>query len=275
MVRITVLGSGSSGNATVLELGSIRLLIDAGFSCKRLAGKLESAGIPPDSLSGILITHEHTDHIQALPIFTKKWDIPVYITRHTHASLPKSSEHTNWRFFESGSSFAIGAAIITTFSVPHDAADPVGFRIDYRGVCYGHLSDAGNATQDILDHLSGVNILFIESNYDLDLLQSDTKRPWSTKQRICSYHGHLSNEQAGECICKLAHNDLHHIILGHLSKDCNTPDVALRAMNRALSTLSGSCSPSIYCSMADEASPWIVLKPESEDSDIFTLTESF
>lgn len=265
MLRVTVLGSGSSGNATVVECGSTRLLVDAGFSAKKLSEKLEAAGISPDSLSGILVTHEHTDHVQALPVFTRKWGVPVYITRHTHAALSTHADSTRWIFFESGHSFSIGEVIITSFPIPHDAADPVGFRLDYHGVCYGHLSDAGNITQEIRSHLQGVHALFLESNYDPDLLQSDPKRPWPVKQRICSHHGHLSNEQAGEFACELLHDKLKHIILGHLSKDCNTPGLALQSMRTILSRTASSV-PSIYCSVADEACPWIILQADSAEN---------
>lgn len=265
MLRVTVLGSGSSGNSTVVECGQTRLLIDAGFSAKKLSEKLQAADIDPDSLSGILITHEHTDHVQALPVFTRKWGIPVYITRHTHASLPSCAEETRWIFFESGHSFSIGDVIITSFPIPHDAADPVGFRFDYKGRCYGHLSDVGNITREIRTHLEGVHALFLESNYDPDLLQSDTKRPWPVKQRICSHHGHLSNLQAGEFICELLHTRLEHIILGHLSRDCNTPELALKSMRTILSGIAPT-APSVHCSTADEACPWVTLLAESSEN---------
>lgn len=263
MIRVTVLGSGSSGNATVLECGSTRLLIDAGFSAKKLTERLEAVNIPPDTLSGILITHEHTDHIQAIPVFTKKWDIPVYVTRLTMESMPKKPDHIRWQFFESGHSFPIGNVIVTSFPIPHDAADPVGFRFDYQGACYGHLSDSGNITEAIRSTLERVHILFIESNYDPELLENDTKRPWATKQRIASRHGHLSNKQAGEFVCSCGHPDLRHVILGHLSKDCNTPEIARSSMLRTLSD-HFSEPPEVHHAPADGILGWIYLSGESE-----------
>lgn len=268
MVRITVLGSGSTGNSTLLECGNTRILIDAGFSAKRLSDKLLDVGIIPDSLSAILVTHEHTDHVQALPVFTKKWGTPVYITRHTHASLSSQPEHIRWCFFESGCSFAIGDVIVTSFPIPHDAADPVGFRFDYFGACYGHLSDAGNITETIRSHLEGVHALFIESNHDMDLLQNDTRRPWPVKQRICSHHGHLSNEQACTLVNELLHDKLEHIILGHLSRDCNTPEIAMKTMKEALAHAT-PLIPEVHCSIADAASQWITLHTESRENPFF------
>lgn len=266
MIRLTVLGSGSSGNATVLECGETRLLVDAGFSSKRLTEKLLSVGIEPDSLSGILVTHEHTDHIQSIPVFVKKWGTPVYVTRRTREEMRKCTDAIPWRFFESGDIFQIGDVRVTSFPISHDATDPVGFRFDYRNARYGHLSDVGRISSVIRSCLTDVQALFIESNYDPYLLETNPHRPWQTKQRIASAHGHLSNEQAGEFVTSILHGGLSDVILGHLSRECNTPDMALDCMRNVLA-LNNVHFPCVHCATAEGLSKWITLSrsaaPES------------
>lgn len=227
MLRLTVLGSGSSGNCTVVSTDSTTVLIDAGLSAKQIALRMEAAGFSPASLDGILLTHEHGDHTAGLEILTKKWDIPIFVTPLTRECIEDNFRHTpRWRLMQTGSPFELKDLRIECFAVPHDAADPVGFAIQDEHSKLGFVSDVGFVTNLIRDRLQGSHTLFLEANYDTQLLDADTKRPWSTKQRISSRHGHLSNEQAAELVAAVAHDGLHQVVLGHLSEDCNDPDTA-------------------------------------------------
>jgi len=230
MLQLAVLGSGSSGNSALVCLGETRILVDAGLSARQLCSRLEAIGIEPDSLSAVVLTHEHGDHTRGLEVFCRKRTVPVYATTQTGAIVRESIGGVTWRQFEAGSSFVIGPVVVHSFPVPHDAIDPVGFSFEGGGNRLGLLSDVGHVTKLILDRLRGVDTLFAEANYDENLLQNDTKRPWSTKQRIGARHGHLSNEQAAELAAAIASPNLSRVVLGHLSNDCNTPDLATAAV---------------------------------------------
>jgi phosphoribosyl 1,2-cyclic phosphodiesterase len=235
MLKLAVLGSGSSGNSAVLCLGDTRSLIDAGLSAKQLCLRLELLGIDPDSLSGIVLTHEHGDHTRGIDVFTRKRKLPVYATTHTCALVREQvKSEVVWRPFEAGNGFAIDGIQVESFSVPHDAVDPVGFVFRCERSSVGVLSDVGHVTRMIIDRLRGVDTLFTESNYDEVMLQNDTKRPWATKQRISNRHGHLSNDQTADLIEHIASPSLCRIVLGHLSSDCNTADLACSVIRRKL-----------------------------------------
>lgn len=227
MLRLTILGSGSSGNCAVISTERTTVLIDAGLSAKQIGLRLEAAGFNPASLDGILLTHEHGDHTAGLEIISKKWDIPIYATPLTRECIEDNFRHTpRWRMMQTGSLFELNDLRIECFPVPHDAADPVGFAVQDEDSKLGFVSDVGFVTNLIRDRLQGSHTLFLEANYDTHLLDADTKRPWSTKQRISSRHGHLSNEQAAELVAAIAHDGLHQVVLGHLSEDCNCPITA-------------------------------------------------
>lgn len=235
MLRLTVLGSGSSGNCSVVATEHATLLVDAGLSAKQIVLRLEAAGISPASLDGILLTHEHGDHTAGLEVFTKRWNVPIFATPLTQESVAASYKHKpRWKLMNTGSAFEINDVRIECFPVPHDAVDPVGFVFQHETAKLGLLSDVGFVTNLIRDRLRGANTLFVEANYDTKLLEEDTKRPWSTKQRISSRHGHLSNEQAAELVSSLAHEALHQVVLGHLSEDCNDPLRAVSFIRDAL-----------------------------------------
>ncbi len=235
MLHFTILGSGSSGNCAVISTGETTVLIDAGLSAKQIALRLEGAGFNPAALDGILLTHEHGDHTAGLEIITKKWDVPIYATALTRESIEDNFRHRpRWCMMQSGSQFELNELRIECFSVPHDAADPVGFAIRDADSKLGFVSDVGFVTSLIRDRLQGSHTLFLEANYDTRLLDADTKRPWSTKQRISSRHGHLSNEQAAELVAAVAHDQLHQVVLGHLSEDCNEPELATGFIRQVL-----------------------------------------
>ena len=229
--RFTVLGSGSGGNASYLETEQTRLLIDAGLSGRQIRLRLAQLGRSPETLDGILLTHEHTDHTQGLKALCAKLEIPVYCNRLTADELRfKMETRLDIRQFVTGEPFEIGDVVAETFPVPHDAQDPVGFHVKTADGGVGVLTDLGQATRLVLERVRGVSALFIEANYDLNLLQEDTRRPWAIKQRIMSRHGHLANTAAAEAVETLANGTLRHVTLGHLSRDCNTPEIAREAV---------------------------------------------
>ena len=233
--RFTVLGSGSGGNASYLETEQTRLLIDAGLSGRQIRLRLAQLGRSPETLDGILLTHEHTDHTQGLKALCAKLEIPVYCNRLTADELRfKMQTRLDIRQFVTGEPFEIGDVVAETFPVPHDAQDPVGFHVKTADGGVGVLTDLGQATRLVLERVRGVSTLFIEANYDLNLLQEDTRRPWAIKQRIMSRHGHLSNAATAEAVETLANGTLRHVTLGHLSRDCNRPEIARETVAAAL-----------------------------------------
>lgn len=241
-VQFTILGSGSGGNCAYLETGETRILIDAGFSGRQIRQRLASIGRTPESLHGILVTHEHGDHIQGLNILAAKLQIPVFANRLTreaiedHLGAPLPAPHV----FQTGATFEIGDVIIDTFSIPHDAQDPVGFLLRTPAGNIGFLTDLGHATQLVVQRVKPAHVLVLETNHDMKMLQDDTRRPWSTKQRILSRHGHLCNEAAAEAAERIVTSDLRQLYLGHLSRDCNRPELAHRVVSERLQTISAT-----------------------------------
>jgi phosphoribosyl 1,2-cyclic phosphodiesterase len=234
-VQFTILGSGSNGNCAYLETEQTRLLIDAGLSGRQIRQRLLSIGRAPESLTGILITHEHTDHVQGLTALAAKLQVPVYCNRLTKDAIEAQLDlKLVCRLFSTGASFEVGDVGVDTFSVPHDAYDPVGFLLHTEAGRVGFLTDLGHATKLVIERVRTANVLLLETNHDLKLLQDDLRRPWSIKQRILSRHGHLSNEAAAGLAQEIVTEELQHLYLGHLSSDCNRPELAHHAVGRAL-----------------------------------------
>jgi phosphoribosyl 1,2-cyclic phosphodiesterase len=236
-VQLTILGSGSSGNCAYLETGETRLLIDAGFSNRQIRQRLATIGRGPEGLNGILITHEHTDHINGLAGLANKLNIPIYCNRATKEAIEyQFSMKFHCQVFETRNSFEIGDVKVDTFDIPHDAADPVGFLLNTTAGKIGFLTDLGHATKSILQRVRAANVLILESNHDLKMLQ-ESGRPWSLKQRIAGRHGHLSNEDAAAAVEEIMSSDLTHLYLGHLSRECNRPELAENVMQNCLKKL--------------------------------------
>ena len=234
-VRLTILGSGSGGNCAYLETDEIRLLVDAGFSGRQIRQRLASIGRTPECLQAILVTHEHLDHIQGLVALCAGLQIPLYCNRLTQEAAETALEtRLHSRIFQTGASFEVGDVTVDTFSVPHDACDPVGFLLRTPAGNIGFLTDLGHATKLVIQRVRAAHVLVLEANHDLKLLQDDTKRPWSVKQRILSRHGHLSNHAAAEAAEQIVTADLRHLYLGHLSRDCNRPELAHRVVSERL-----------------------------------------
>lgn len=240
-VRLTILGSGSSGNCAYLETEDARILIDAGFSLRQTRQRLATIGRGPENLTGILITHEHSDHIAGLAALSEKLHIPVYCNRPTREAIEyQLAVKLDCRVFATGSSFEIGDLMVDSFSIPHDAQDPVGFLLQTTAGNIGFLTDLGHATRLVLERVRRANVLVLESNHDIKMLQDCPHRPWSLKQRILSRHGHLSNEAAADAAEHIMSADLRHVYLGHLSRECNCPELAHRVANDRLKKIGAS-----------------------------------
>jgi len=237
MLHVTVLRSGSSGNCSLVEFGETRILVDAGLSAKRIAELLTEVGVAPASLTGILVTHEHDDHASGLGVWSSRHETPVYANVLTAEAIlfnAKREVRIPFRMFQTGAPFDLGGVEVRSFSIPHDAAEPVGFVLSAGESAVGFLTDLGYATGLVRQRAREVDTLVIESNHDERLLLNDVKRPWSVRQRISSRHGHLSNDAASEVLAELAGGRLKRAVLGHLSRDCNSAELAGGAVRKRL-----------------------------------------
>ncbi len=257
---LTVLGSGSRGNCSFIATSQCRLLVDAGFSTRQIVQRLESIGVHPESLDGILITHEHTDHVSGLNTFCKRFNIPIFANPLTAETLRHGAlEHSPcWNLFATGSVFVIKDIEIQSFYVPHDAVDPTAFVLTAAEGSIGFLTDLGYAPKLALERVRNVDLLVVETNHDERMLQDDSKRPWSVKQRILSRHGHLSNDAAAKLVASIAGNRLRRVVLGHLSRDCNRPELALEAMERI-----GITGIDLHCADQNKVSPGFAISRPS------------
>jgi phosphoribosyl 1,2-cyclic phosphodiesterase len=218
-----------------VETDEARILIDAGFSLRQIRQRLASIGRVPENLTGILITHEHADHVQGVVALSDGLRIPLYCNRPTLEAIHyQYRTKLECRLFETRSSFEIGDITVETFEVPHDAQDPVGFLLRTASGNIGFLTDLGHATKLVLERIRAANVLVLEANHDIKMLHDCPHRPWSLKQRILSRHGHLSNEAAADAAEQIMSAGLRHIYLGHLSRECNRPDLAYRVVNERL-----------------------------------------
>jgi phosphoribosyl 1,2-cyclic phosphodiesterase len=237
-VRLTILGSGSGGNCAYVETDETRLLVDAGFSGRQIRQRLASIGRAPEGLQAVLVTHEHLDHIQGVATLCAQLRIPLYCNRLTQEAAEAALEaRFDCRVFQTGATFEVGDIVVDTFSVPHDASDPVGFLLRTVAGNLGFLTDLGHATKLVVQRVRPAHVLVLEANHDLKLLQDDPRRPWSVKQRILGRHGHLSNDAAADAAQQIVTADLRQLYLGHLSRDCNRPELALRAVSEGLARI--------------------------------------
>ncbi len=243
--RACTLVSGSSGNSIYIENNDTRILIDAGVNAKQLEIAMRTQSIDPAALNGILLTHEHSDHVCGLSVLARRYRLPVYMTEATYLAarhrLP-FAERMDVRFIRAESNFEIGNMAVRPFHVPHDAADPLGYRIDTGQGVISVASDTGQWTEHIADIVSGSDMVFIEANYDPDMLWFGPY-PWPLKKRIDSEHGHLSNSECGYAISSLILEGTTRFVLIHLSKENNQPDLAynnIEELVREIGARSGS-----------------------------------
>lgn len=254
MFCVTILGSGSAGNCALVETAQTRLLIDGGLSARQMGARLAQCGVSPEQIDGILLTHEHGDHAGGVAVWCKKHGTPVYTNALTAEALRREAKpgaRLDCRLFVTGSDFSIGDLEVQTFMVPHDAVDPVGFVLHHGALAVGVLTDLGFATKLVYERMRAVQTLLIETNHDEKLLQNDTKRPWAIKQRIMSRHGHLSNAAAAGVIAELLEGGLRRAVLGHLSRDCNSPELAIGTVRERV----GQGALELYCASQGEVSP--------------------
>ena len=232
MFNFCSLYSGSSGNSLFIQTKNTKLLVDAGVSSKKIEKALLDINVEPSSLDGVLITHEHVDHVQGLGTFSKKFDLPVYVNQETLDAMPKQKDKipsNNVKTFKVTDKFSIGDLDIKPFPIPHDAANPCGFNIWKDNKKISIATDIGHMTNSILNQLHESLFIMLEANYDPEILRL-SPYPFSLKTRIAGPNGHLSNETAGKTINELLKSGLKNAMLGHLSKNSNFPELAYQTV---------------------------------------------
>jgi phosphoribosyl 1,2-cyclic phosphodiesterase len=252
-----MLGSGSAGNSALVATDHCKILVDGGLSARQLVLRLAQCHVAPNQLDGVLLTHEHGDHVFGLEVLCRKFHVPIYCNSLTAEAIRCDGlfeQHRNWRIFRTGAEFSVCDVTVQTFPVPHDAVDPLGFVFYAGSGGLGFITDLGYATKMIVERLREVQTLVIETNHDEKLLQNDSHRPWPVKQRIQSRHGHLSNTAAANVIGELLSGKIERVVLGHLSRDCNTPELALGAVRASLAKC-GRTGMELYCATQSQISP--------------------
>lgn len=232
MLNFCSLYSGSSGNCLYVESENTKILIDAGVSLKKIENGLNTLNIPASSLDAILVTHEHSDHIQSLGNLSKKFNLPVYANSKTFDAMPKQVEKittNNIKKIKINEKFFIKDIEINSFSIPHDAINPCGYNLCNNHKKISIATDIGHINTNILKHLEGSDFILLESNYDEEVLKY-SKYPFNLKKRISGPNGHLSNSMAGKVINYLIHDNLKSATLGHLSKQSNFPELAYKTV---------------------------------------------
>jgi phosphoribosyl 1,2-cyclic phosphodiesterase len=234
-MKIIPLASSSKGNAVLVTYKSDVVLIDCGLNCKQLQNACCAHGVSLDSLTGVLITHEHSDHVAGLRVLLKKYNLPVYANQMTAEKIARDFGVDDDVFFcfENGSQFSVGQMNITAFSLSHDAVDPVGYFIEVESANYFHATDLGVATDAVGRFLALADVATLESNHDPVMLESSDR--WeSLKRRISGPSGHLSNYDAADFVRRFASDRLKKLFLAHLSGECNAPHLAENTMRDAL-----------------------------------------
>ena len=229
-IRLTILGTSSSGNCALLCTVSCKILVDAGFSARRIGEMLTGAGHSLDEIDAVFLTHEHGDHCAGIAGLGRWPAVKLFANRGTAEAIQRDLRHRpDWQLFETGTRFRFRDLTIESFSIPHDAIEPVGYVFSQgdgdllsprRSVAF--VTDLGYAPELVRQRIRDVDVLVLEANHDPALLQRDTKRPWSVKQRICGRHGHLSNQAACELMTSVERPAWRHVCLAHLSRDCNS-----------------------------------------------------
>lgn len=252
-----VLGSGSGGNAVVVEWGAQRILLDAGFSCREIERRMKRAGVEPSSITDLFITHEHEDHVRGLARFVLRHKPRVWATRGTLAGCEQLSPDVLACVepIESGRPVEAGGFVVEPFLVPHDAREPVGFVVeDGAGHRLGLVADLGCRSRLAWGRLTDLDLLLLEANHDLEMLRSGPY-PWSLKQRVAGRHGHLSNADASEGLLELLAARLRWVVLYHLSRTNNTPVLAAATVGEALDR--SGAGTTVVVSDQFEPTPWL------------------
>ncbi len=233
-MRFRVLGSGSSGNTTLVEGGGTCLLIDAGLGPREMAERLQSLGIDPASIAAVVLTHEHSDHARGAAAFSNKWGVRLLGSRGTYAAGGFAAvDIAAWDVLEPGQPRAYGGITVTGVAIPHDAAGPVAFVLSADGVSMGHATDFGHVNRALVDAFRPCDTVVIESNYDPAMLR-DGPYPWSLKERILGRYGHLSNGDVADFISRGLGEACRALVLAHLSRTNNHPELARMSAESAL-----------------------------------------
>ena len=254
-MRFKSLGSGSTGNATLVQssaVGGCTLLIDCGFGLKHLLSKMEKSGLSADKLDAIFITHEHGDHIGCVQALSTKYGIPVWMSAGTANAIGFDNTSSLLNVAIDGQPIDIRDLQITPFTVPHDAREPLQLTCTDGNLKLGVLTDLGHASEHVLKHLNACNALLLECNHDTELL-SASSYPLFLKQRVAGSYGHLSNSQAAKVAQTVQHSGLRHVVAAHLSQQNNQPECVANALAKALSR----SAKDILIASADEGCPWL------------------
>lgn len=243
-MRVCLLASGSKGNSLFVETGDTKILIDAGLSARQIVRRLDTIGVDASELDGILISHEHVDHIRGAGTLARRFKLPVLISYPASNQTHEHFHSTTLIEFESGCSFEFRDVLIDPFPTTHDSTDPVGFVIDSPEARIGFATDLGIATRLVQEKLKKSKVLVLESNHDENMLLNGPY-PWHLKQRIKSRHGHLSNIESAELLTELLHPHLEGVFLAHLSEANNHPEIALEVCRDRLSSTT-ICAPRIF-----------------------------
>ncbi len=232
-MSFTLLGSGSTGNTTLISDGDTHILVDVGLSGRETARRLREYGLEPEKISAIVVSHEHGDHCRGVGPFAKNLDIPVFMTEEAFLSSGMKLDSKKHRRISSGESFEVYGFLFTSFAVPHDSADPLGFVIEKNGSKIGIVLDLGYLSNLVLERLKGCDGLIMESNHDIRMLKAGPY-PWTLKQRVMSRRGHLSNDSVAQYLGNDFDGKATHVVLAHLSQNNNLPELALLSAQRAL-----------------------------------------
>ncbi len=253
-MRFASLGSGSKGNATLVEAGDTLLLIDCGFSCLEAEKRLASLALQPGDVTAILVTHEHSDHISGVARFSRRYDIPVWMNAGTEAAH-KGGKLAEWHCFNAHQCFEIGDVLVQPFPVPHDAREPCQFVFSDGVRRLGLLTDTGSVTVHIVRALDQLDALILECNHDPELLACGSY-PWHLKQRVGGPLGHLSNQQAADLLTKIDTSRLQHLVAAHLSENNNRPHL----VRELLSTVPVCRHAEIMVADQPAGMPWKTLE---------------
>jgi len=252
MVKFCSLYSGSSGNSIFVSSGKTRILVDAGLSCKKIVQALSAIDESPTDISALLITHEHSDHIKGAGVLMRKLGLPMYVNEKTWNAMKSligdvPEELVN--IINTGDMFEIGDIVVKSFSIPHDAADPVAYSFFIGDNKITAATDIGHVTEELYNNLKGSCTVLLESNHDVGMLMAGSY-PWPLKRRIMGYRGHLSNESCASLSVKLAKEGTRRFLLGHLSQENNFPDLAYQTTCSELIRHGFKIGPDVFLGVA-------------------------
>mgnify|MGYP000897819447 CR=1 FL=1 len=263
-VKFSSLASGSSGNCHFISNGRENLLVDAGLSGKRIQQKLEERGFDPQTLTGILISHEHNDHILGAGILSRRFDVPIYANEATWQAMEDKLgkiKPENRRVFATEEHLVLEGLEVLPYGIPHDAAEPVGFILKNKTTKISIATDLGYIDKGIIDKIQDSDLVILESNHDVDMLKAGSY-PYYLKRRILSDVGHLSNEAAGDAIVNLIKKNVKRVLLAHLSKENNFPELAMMTIKNILSNHKINMGKDVFIDMAhrDKVNPVYVFE---------------